>query len=225
MNALQNTTQTWSEKEELFPGVWVYRNVIKPELDIINRIEDAATNNHIRVGWAEAMVGKMEKHPEYRDCLDFKINKIDFPEGDPRAKHPDAIKFNKIWQDCYDAQIGAVNDYCNKYNIEMKYWEASNFVKYVPGHHFQEHADHGWSYICTVSLVSYPNDNYEGGELFFPKLNLKIKPKAGDCYIFPSTFLFSHKAETVTSGTKYSIVTMLDYNDKAHTENFHNEKY
>lgn len=225
MNALLNITQTWSEKEELFPGIWVYRNVIKPELDIINRIEDAATNNNIRVGWSEALVGKMEKHPEYRDCLDFKINKMNFPDGDPRAKHPDAIKFNKIWQDCYDAQIGAVDDYCKKYNIEMKYWEASNFVKYSSNQHFQEHADHGWSYICTVSLVAYPNDDYEGGELTFPKLGVKVKPKAGDLYIFPSTFLFSHRAEKITSGTKYSIVTMLDYNDKAHSQAFHNEKY
>ncbi len=28
------------EKEELFPGLWVYRNVIKSDLDIINRLED-----------------------------------------------------------------------------------------------------------------------------------------------------------------------------------------
>jgi predicted 2-oxoglutarate/Fe(II)-dependent dioxygenase YbiX len=98
----------------------------------------------------------------------------------------------------------------------MDYWEAMNFIKYGPGQHFQEHADHGFSYIATVSLVAYPNDDYEGGELFFPKLNLSIKPKAGDLYIFPSTFLFSHRAMPVHSGTKYSIVTMLDYNDDTH---------
>ena len=96
-----------------------------------------------------------------------------------------------------------------------------NFIKYLPGQHFKEHADHGFSYSATVSLVGYPNDDYEGGGLTFPKLNISIKPKAGDLYIFPSTYLFSHVAEPVESGIKYSIVTMLDYNDHAHNDEFY----
>jgi hypothetical protein len=31
---------TWTEKESLGHGITVYRNVIKPNLDIINRLED-----------------------------------------------------------------------------------------------------------------------------------------------------------------------------------------
>ena len=81
---------------------------------------------------------------------------------------------------------------------------------------------HGWSYICTVSLVAYLNDDYEGGELNFGKLGISFKPKAGDLYIFPSTYLFSHRAMPVSSGLKYSVVTMLDYNENAHTPAFHN---
>jgi hypothetical protein len=84
----------------------------------------------------------------------------------------------------------------------------------------EEHADHGWSYVSTVSLVAYPNDDYEGGELYFPKLNINIKPEKGDLYIFPSAYLFSHIAMPVRSGTKYSFVTMLDYNDDTHTEEY-----
>ena len=68
-----------------------------------------------------------------------------------------------------------------------------------------------------LSSVGYLNDNYEGGELFFDKLNLKIKPKAGDLYLFPSAYIYSHAAMPVISGTKYSIVTMLDYLEAPHT--------
>jgi predicted 2-oxoglutarate/Fe(II)-dependent dioxygenase YbiX len=96
-----------------------------------------------------------------------------------------------------------------------------NFIKYGPGQHFKEHADHGFSYSATVSLVAYPNDNYVGGDLVFPKIGLRITPKAGDLYVFPSTYLFSHIAEPVQEGTKYSLVTMLDYNDHAHNEEFY----
>ena len=204
----------WSEKEHLFPGIWVYRDVIKKELNIIDRIEDYIDKYNLQ--WQEAMVGYKQKMPEYRDCFDFKIRKL---EGRPLEVVDD------IWQDAYDAQLPAVTDYCKMYNIEMNYWEAMNIVKYGPGQHFQEHADHGWSYVCTVSLVAYPNDDYEGGELSFGKLGISFKPKAGDLYLFPSTYLFSHRAMPVTSGLKYSIVTMLDYSDKMHRPEFTNSEY
>ena len=212
MNHLDS--QSWSNKEHLFPGIWVYRDVLKKELNLINRIESYISTNNL--DWQEATVGYKQKMPEYRDCVDFKIKKL---KESPRPIVDD------IWQDAYDAQLPAVTDYCNMYNIEMNYWEAMNIVKYGSGQHFQEHADHGWSYVCTVSLVAYPNDDYEGGELSFGKLGISFKPKAGDLYIFPSTYLFSHRAMPVTSGLKYSIVTMLDYNEKAHTPEFHNSGY
>lgn len=202
--------QAWSNKEQLFPGIWVYRDVIKKDLDLMNRVENFISQNSTQE-WQEALVGHQQKFPEYRDCLDFKIQKNTNPNITLQE-----LELNKIWKDAYDSQLPAVEDYCKAYNVKMDYWEAMNFIKYGPGQHFQEHADHGFSYIATVSLVAYPNDNYEGGELFFPKLNLNIKPKAGDLYIFPSTFLFSHRAMPVHSGTKYSIVTMLDYNDDTH---------
>ena len=205
------SSETWSNKEHLFPGIWVYRDVLKKELNLIDRIESYISTNNLN--WQEAYVGYKERIPEYRDCLDFKIKKL---EESPRPIVDD------IWQDAYDTQLPAVTDYCKMYNVEMNYWEAMNIVKYGPGQHFQEHADHGWSYICTVSLVGYLNDDYEGGELSFGKLGISFKPKAGDLYIFPSTYLFSHRAMPVTSGQKYSIVTMLDYNQKAHTPEFHN---
>ena len=206
--------ESWSESKELFPGVWVYKNAIKKELNLINRVEFFIENNRNQA-WQEAMVGYNQKMPDYRDCVDFKIHKNTNPNMQLSEK-----ELNDIWQDAYNTQIPAVNDYCARYNIEMKFWEAMNFIKYGPNQHFQEHADHGFSYIATVSLVAYPNDDYEGGELYFPKINLKIKPEAGDLYIFPSTYLFSHKAMPVISGTKYSIVTMLDYNDNTHNNEF-----
>lgn len=212
--------QPWSSKEELFPGIWVYRDVLTKDLDLINRLESTLSNSNGAYSWQEATVGYREKMPEYRDCVDFKIKKLDYPNKDKGQ-----LILDEIWQDAYDAQHPVVQDYCAKYNIEMNYWEAMNFIRYGEGQHFQEHADHGYSYYCTVSLVGYLNDDYEEGGLYFPKLNVNIKPKAGDVYVFPSTYLFSHRAMPVTSGIKYSVVTMLDYNDKAHTPAFHNGDY
>ena len=148
------------------------------------------------------------------DRFDFKFKKTDI-ELD---KSQDSLNLQALWQDIYDAQHAAVEDYRRDYNImPLKYWEAFNFIKYGPGQHFKEHHDHGYSYNCTLSLVAYVNDDYDGGELFFRLQGLNIKPKAGDLYIFPSNFMYPHQAMPVTSGTKYSIVTMLDYSKKFHT--------
>jgi hypothetical protein len=208
---------SYSSKEMLFPGIWVYKNVFKKDLNLINRVENLLKNNNSNFEWSGATVGYMETKKSYRDCVDFKIGEIKDKE---LLKYTDFQTLQDIWKDSYMAQIDAVNDYCGMYNSKMEYWEVMNFIKYGPGQHFQEHADHGFSYSATVSLVGYPNDDYEGGGLYFPKLNLNLKPEAGDLYIFPSTYLFSHVALPVTEGTKYSIVTMLDYNDHAHNDEF-----
>jgi hypothetical protein len=56
------------------------------------------------------------------------------------------------------------------------------------------------------SVVMYLNEDYEGGEIFFPELDIKIKPKMGSLVIFPSTHI--HSSLEVKSGTKY-IATMF----------------
>jgi hypothetical protein len=206
----------FSSKEELFPGLWLYRDVLKPEINAVERIEKTIEESQGLYTWKEATVGYREKVPEYRDCYDFKLNKMDYPGKD---KH--MLEFDDLWQDLYDAQKVALDDYSRNYNIEMKYWEAMNFIKYGPGQHFAEHSDHGWSYIATVSMVGYFNDDYEGGGLSFGKLGVEVKPKAGDLFIFPSTYLFSHRAMPVLSGNKYSLVTMTDWNDAAHSPEFY----
>ena len=208
--------ETWTEKENFGNGITCYRNVIKSEIDVIGRLESNLKPEGDPTGysWLPAYVGYKQLMPEYRDCNDFKFKKTDL-EPD---KSQTSLNLQALWQDVYDAQFPAVENYRKDYNImDLKYWEAFNFIKYGPGQHFQEHHDHGFSYNCTVSLVAYPNDDYEGGELYFRLQNLKIKPRAGDLYIFPSNFIYPHVAMPVTSGTKYSIVTMLDYNKKFHT--------
>jgi len=208
--------QTWTDKEDLGSGIFRYKGVIKKEIDVINRIEANLKPEGDMTGyaWQPAYVGYKQLMPEYRDCNDFKFKKTDI-END---KSQVSLNLQALWQDLYDVKSPAVQDYCRTYNINnLKYWEAFNFIKYGPGQHFMEHHDHGFSYNCTVSLVGYVNDDYEGGELFFRLQNLKVKPEAGDLFIFPSNFMYPHQAMPVTSGTKYSIVTMLDYSKKFHT--------
>jgi hypothetical protein len=56
-----------------------------------------------------------------------------------------------------------------------------------------------------LGIVYYVNDNYQGGELFYPKLNIEYKPKAGDLIIHPGSFKYMHGVRDVTEGTRYSM--------------------
>lgn len=212
--------QSWSSVEDLGDGIFVYHDVVTPEMDVINRLESVLDDPSNNYSFSEAMVGYGMKMPDYRDCYDFKYKKTDI-ESDS-SDH--SKKLQDLWQDIYDAELQAVKHYCKTFNIgELRYWEAMNFVKYGPDQHFMEHHDNGYSYNCVVSLVAYPNDDYEGGELYFRLQNLNIKAKAGDLFVFPSNYMYPHQAKPVVSGTKYSIVTMLDYSDKAHNPDFYRE--
>ena len=181
--------QTWTEKIDLGSGIWCYRNVLPTGGNIPERLEAILAAQDNQYEWMPAYVGYQERMPDYRDCVDFKYKKTDI-YGEKEADN----KLREIWQECYDPQYQAVRDYCRTYNIHnLRYWEAFNFIRYF-------------------------NDDYEGGELYFRLQNLNLKPQAGDLYIFPSNFMYPHQAKKVITGTKYSIVTMLDYSAKFHTQ-------
>lgn len=212
--------QTWSSTTDLGQGVVIYHDVLKPELNIIERLEEVVSDTENNYNYAEAMVGYGMKMPEYRDCFDLKFKKSDIEHDTSEA----SLKLQSLWSDVHYRKLQAVKDYTKRFNVgELRYWEALNFVKYGPGQHFQEHTDHGFSYNCVVSMVGYVNDDYEGGEIAFRMQGLNRKPKAGDLFIFPSNFMYPHRAMPVHSGTKYSIVTMLDYSEKFHNPDFYNE--
>lgn len=77
-----------------------------------------------------------------------------------------------------------------------------SYVIYEPGSTgYKTHVDtvtHTNEYVKRLfSCVYYLNDDYIGGELYFPSINKKIKPKANSCVLFPSNNLFPHTALSV----------------------------
>lgn len=217
-NSNFETTQTWSSFDAIGPGIFLYHDVLVDELKIIDTVEKYLSSNNEGNQWKQAMVGFEQTMLDYRDCFDFKWKPSLFGN---RKLGETAKQLCEMYDAAYERQLQAVRHYCSTFNIgEMKYWEATNFVKYGPGQHFAQHVDHGFSYNCTVSLVGWPNDDYEGGELEFGMWGIKVKPAAGDLVVFPSNYMYPHKSLPVSSGVKYSLVTMLDYSEKYHTDEF-----
>lgn len=80
-------------------------------------------------------------------------------------------------------------------------------LKYEVGQEYKAHVDAGPSEPRVLSGILYLNDAYEGGELFFPELDLEIKPRAGEVVLFPSNFCFVHLSKPVIKGVKHAVVT------------------
>lgn len=194
-------------------GIFIYKNTLSKDLDIINRLEKVILeNNDDWFKWSVAMVGHQQTMKDYRDCVDFKVGRKDIEQREKAANSD----LKNIYNDIDERLKACLNHYCSMYNLKMDFQEVVNFVRYSKGQHFQVHSDSGFSYVCTVSTVMYLNDDYVGGGLYFPYLNYTYQPEAGDIVLFPSNFIYAHAALPVEEGTKYSAVTMFDYNDKHH---------
>jgi hypothetical protein len=176
-------------------GILLYQNALPKSLRLVERLEETIGNSKTPpYMWMEALVGYNQKMPEYRDCVDCKM-------GELHIKHcpPQFSELVNIYNDTKNPLKECIADYEKRYNLQLNYMEAINFIRYGVNQHFQVHTDHGFSYTATTSSCMYLNDDYEG-----------------DIVLFPSTYIYAHAAKPVLSGVKYSAVTMFDYNDNNH---------
>lgn len=55
-----------------------------------------------------------------------------------------------------------------------------------------------------IASIFYFNDDYEGGELFFPIQGIEFKPNAGSAYFFPGDRNYVHGVRPILSGNRYT---------------------
>jgi predicted 2-oxoglutarate/Fe(II)-dependent dioxygenase YbiX len=106
---------------------------------------------------------------------------------------------------------------------------TSQGLKYVVGGSFTVHADdrikvklgikdgaEHFDWVVNapsrqIVAILYLNDNYEGGELYFPDIKdaigdvLKIKPKAGEIVVFGGDDRYRHGVKEITSGERFAV--------------------
>lgn len=103
--------------------------------------------------------------------------------------------------------------------------ESADILYYEKGHYMTPH--HDWPYDPTkldyyqkagtrdaVALI-YLNDNFQGGETYFSKLDVTIKPKKGSMSIWHHTqdldldWLMVHESKEILEGEKFAIIFCL----------------
>lgn len=89
-------------------------------------------------------------------------------------------------------------------------------VRWLPGQLQMPHADKELHEEPNVGVPNdfpwydlaglfYLNDDYEGGELYFPLQGIEFKPKPGAAYFFPGDRFFIHGVREIKSGIRYVI--------------------
>ena len=92
---------------------------------------------------------------------------------------------------------------------------GTTIVRWLPGQYQNPHADkelhegpdagtpNDFPHYDLASLF-YLNDDYEGGELYFPKQGIQFKPKSGAAYFFPGDMNYIHGVTEIKSGIRYT---------------------
>jgi len=79
-----------------------------------------------------------------------------------------------------------------------------------PSVELKSHTDQHTDPSIRYATIIYINDDYNGGELFFKNLDLKIKPKPKSLLIFPGNEKYEHGVETVLDGPiRYVLVGFI----------------
>ena len=193
-------------------GIRIYRSVLPESICDVNLIEKAmSVGADPAIRWANSRVGDQSEVSWYRNSKECILRQSQIISAGGSY-----LDFLTLYDQLISTVRKCVNHYCSQYGLSMGFMEAVNFLKYEKGQYFSVHSDHSYSYTCTVSSVSYLNDDYSGGELYFPHIGYEYAPKRGDVVINPSNYICSHGSREITRGTKYSASIMFDHNSRFH---------
>lgn len=81
--------------------------------------------------------------------------------------------------------------------------EKTHIAKFTVGKGMHDHYDA--SRPLDIATLVYLNEEYSGGEIYFPKYNLSFKPKPGDLLCFPDNPNFIHGVKPITEGTRFTL--------------------
>jgi hypothetical protein len=107
---------------------------------------------------------------------------------------------------CAELAEQEFNVECNSYSID--------FLHYPNGTHYWPHIDGQYvegtfvrrsNINRDITCVAYLNDDYQGGEVYFPFFDIEKKPAAGDILMYPGSWQYLHGVKKV-EGVRYAIV-------------------
>ena len=66
-------------------------------------------------------------------------------------------------------------------------------------------------YWRDFACITFLNNDFEGGNLYFPDLNIEVTPEPGQSICFPGTMEYLHGVKKITKGVRYTIASFFTY--------------
>lgn len=153
----------------------------------------------------------------FNDLIEYyykNINKVTISKT--KSKDREHIQISKHLTDILDNKLSRTvfPEVKKIYNYDIKFredYKICNYDSNTSGR-FHQHRDTSYPYNHRKFAMSLSlNDNYEGGELYFPEYNVKLKPQKNTAIIFPG--ILSHGILDVTKGNRMSLITFFTSKD------------
>ena len=97
------------------------------------------------------------------------------------------------------------------YGVKLIF-KSTNISRWDEGNKLDLHVDDlGPTSGNHMASLIYLNDDYEGGEIYFPTHNFSLKPKTGDLIMFPGNMHYAHGVKAITSGSRYTIPMWFEF--------------
>jgi prolyl 4-hydroxylase len=161
------------------------------------------------------------------EMIEHLHNRCNYVDSDFLRRHevsvydPNMIEkikgLSRLVYEKYKQDIGMVGSNL----FQCNHLESPVIAQYQPSNkslenkkeHFHDHADcwHFDSGTRVISMIYYLNDVLEGGETHFTQLGQSIQPKKGRVLVFPSNFIYMHRANPPISNNKYVCICWIHF--------------
>jgi hypothetical protein len=190
----------------LHPDIWYWDNVVSYPDELVEFINDMDKNSlsYKAISKWEPWAASNNPSTIYGSTKNIYKNESKLGCGDEKINQSVLYIYNSLemaFEMCYERYMDAHKIDKSKYNLE-----TSNIPvkKWQVGASMGPHADgYDGDASLAFSLVCYLNEDYEGGEISFPKHNITIKPKKGSLIMFPSQNPFIHEVKPIINGDRY----------------------
>ena len=192
---------------EVYPNIFIIENFITEEehyyaMSLIIKSEENS--------WQNTTIKEIEK--KYKNDLDqMKI------ALESRNEFWDDKIFKIDDEQFWKSLTKKVNDFFdNKYEVNPMY----AIQRQQPNTFLKIHFDQGNNPDLEKAVIIYLNDDYNGGELFFPDHNFEIKPPARSMIIFPGTEDYMHGVKEVLEGPTRYVMPSFGFKKNANSTSY-----
>lgn len=194
-------------------GIFYFENVISYEkemLDLLNEI-DSDERSHVRIPKWDTWTASNDVNTVYGKRKEIRTDSVKNSTGDEMLDMHTLYIINSLKmapEMCalyYANAVGMDKSEINLdlTNISVRMYDSGQGM----GPHIDGYDPNGTGTNLRFSMVTYLNDDYEGGEIYFKNQNVTIKPKASSLVMFPSQEPYLHESKPVISGNKYMYTT------------------